>query len=206
MKKRRVIAIVCLSLLALLAGSSLAATPDEATLRSWVQKMKNDSRGPFKHIRWFCNDGTIQLPKEYACSERGGGVQHGEWTDRVKRMRAGGYYIANVLAALDPEQIISTPGYSDLYNQILIEKFFIAADNGGVGLVGCSSGVDRNHNGPLQRWAGGQGAGNITNDRAPGMATIWRGRGKGHAAGQGVGNGNVGGIRGAVVGNSHGVS
>jgi hypothetical protein len=57
-------------------------------------------------------------------------VQHGEWTDRVKRMRAGGYYIANVLAALDPEQIISTPGYSDLYNQILIEKFLIAVDDG----------------------------------------------------------------------------
>ena len=98
MKKRRVIAIVCLSLLALLAGSSLAATPDEATLRSWVQKMKNDSRGPFKHIRWFCNDGSIQLPKEYACSERGGGVQHGEWTDRVKILRDNGYYIANVFA------------------------------------------------------------------------------------------------------------
>jgi hypothetical protein len=92
--------------------------------------MKTSSKGPFARIRWFCNDGTIQPPKAYACKKHGGGVQHGEWTDRVKRMRAGGYYIANVLAALDPEQIISTPGYSDLYNQILIEKFLIAVDDG----------------------------------------------------------------------------
>jgi hypothetical protein len=57
-------------------------------------------------------------------------VQHGEWTGRVKQLHADGYYIANVLASLDLSQITSAPGYSDLYNQILIEKFLIAADNG----------------------------------------------------------------------------
>jgi hypothetical protein len=45
-------------------------------------------------------------------------------------MRAGSYYIGNVLAALDPEEIINAPGYSGLYNQILIEKFLISADDG----------------------------------------------------------------------------
>jgi hypothetical protein len=130
MKKRRVIAIVCLSLLALLAGSSLAATPDEATLRSWVQKMKNDSRGPFKHIRWFCNDGSIQLPKEYACSERGGGVQHGEWTDRVKILRDNGYYIANVFADVRAQEFLQDPRHLDIIKQMILEQFLIEADNG----------------------------------------------------------------------------
>ncbi|MGD9371155.1 MAG: PEP/pyruvate-binding domain-containing protein [Desulfobacterales bacterium] len=125
------ISLIVLFLLGLVIPFQAAADlPPPETLRQWIEEMKTSSKGPFARIRWFCNDGTIQPPKAYACKKHGGGVQHGEWTDRVKRMRAGGYYIANVLAALDPEQIISTPGYSDLYNQILIEKFLIAVDDG----------------------------------------------------------------------------
>jgi hypothetical protein len=45
-------------------------------------------------------------------------------------MRAGGYYIGNVLAGLDLSQITTGPGYSNLFNQILIEKFLIAVDDG----------------------------------------------------------------------------
>ena len=130
MKKTWVIGIVCLSLLALLAGGVTAATPDDATLRSWVQKMKTASRGPFKHIRWFCNDGTIQLPKEYACSERGGGVQHGEWTDRVKTMRASGFFIANVFADVRAEEFLQNPGHLDIVKQMILEQFLIEADDG----------------------------------------------------------------------------
>lgn len=104
--------------------------PDRETLQTWVKEMKTAPRGPFSRIRWFCEDESILPPKPYACKEHGGGVQHGEWTDRVKQMRAGGYYIGNVVAALDLEEITNAPGYSDLYNQILIEKFLVSADDG----------------------------------------------------------------------------
>ena len=107
-----------------------AELPPRETLRQWTEKMKTSPRGPFFRIRWFCEDGSILPPKPYACRDHGGGVQHGEWSDQVKRLRAGGYYIGNVLAALDIGQITDAPGYSDLYNQILIEKFLIAADDG----------------------------------------------------------------------------
>ena len=109
-----------------------AELPPQETIRQWVEEMKTNSRGPFARIRWFCNDGSILPPKPYACKDHDGGVQHGEWTERVKRLRAGGYYIGNVLAALNIDQITGAPGYSDLYNQILIEKFLIAADDGWV--------------------------------------------------------------------------
>ncbi len=92
--------------------------------------MKTSSRGPFARIRWFCNDGSILPPKPYACRDHDGGVQHGQWTDRVERLRNGGYYIANILASVDLSLITNSPGYSDLYNQILIEKFLIADDDG----------------------------------------------------------------------------
>ena len=130
MKKRLVTGIICIILVGLLVGSVAAATPDEATLRSWVQKMKTSSRGPFKHIRWFCNDGTIQLPKEYACKEHGGGVQHGEWTDRVKILRANAYFIANVFADVRAQEFLQDPRHLDIIKQMILEKFLIEANDG----------------------------------------------------------------------------
>ncbi len=106
------------------------APPDVKTMRTWIEAMKAAPRGPFARIRWFCNDGSVLPPKAYACSKRGGGVQHGEWNDRTKTLRANGYYIGNVLASLDTAEIIKAPGSSDFLNQILIEQFLIDIDDG----------------------------------------------------------------------------
>jgi hypothetical protein len=130
MKAIRIAAIVLFFLVLTATFQVAAELPPRETLRQWVEEMKTNSRGPFARIRWFCNDGSILPPKPYACRDHDGGVQHGEWSDQVKRLRAGGYYIGNVLAALDINQVTGAPGYSDLYNQILIEKFLIAADDG----------------------------------------------------------------------------
>jgi phosphohistidine swiveling domain-containing protein len=121
---------MCFSLLALPASRAAAATPDDATLNSWVQQMKTAPRGPFKHIRWFCNDGTIQPPKEYACREHGGGVQHGEWTDRVKILRENGYFIANVFADVRASEFLQDPRHLEMVKQMVLEQFLIEADNG----------------------------------------------------------------------------
>jgi len=112
------------------AAGAQTELPDDATLRSWVQKMKKAPRGPFKHLRWFCTDGTILPPKEYACKEHGGGVQHGEWTDRVKLMRSKGYYIANVYADIQPELFVAGPQHLEILKQMILEQFLIDADDG----------------------------------------------------------------------------
>ncbi len=130
MKTIRIAPVLILLLMLTVPLQAATDLPSRETLRQWVGEMKESPRGPFSRIRWFCNDGAVLAPKPYACKSHGGGVQHGEWTGRVKQLRANGYYIANVLASLDVNQIAEAPGYSDLYNQILIEKFFIAADNG----------------------------------------------------------------------------
>ena len=103
---------------------------NEDTLRSWIQTMKKAPRGPFKQIRWFCKDGTIKPPKEYACKEHGGGVQHGEWTDRVKTLRKNGYYIANVFASIDPQKFLQESDHPDIIKQMILEQFLIHADDG----------------------------------------------------------------------------
>jgi hypothetical protein len=130
MKAIRIAPILILLLVFTAPFQAAADSHSRETRRQWIKEMKTSPKGPFSRIRWFCKDGSVLPPKAYACKDHGGGVQHGEWNGRVKQLRADGYHIANVLASLDLSQITSAPGYSDLYNQILIERFLIAADNG----------------------------------------------------------------------------
>ncbi len=126
----------CVSVAAAMPGAeaptppAMATHPDTATLREWVGDMKHQPRGPFQHIRWFCKDGSVLEPKPYACENHGGGVQHGEWSEQTRRIRAAGYPIANVLADLTPEQVIGPDAESGFLSLLLLEKFLIAFDNG----------------------------------------------------------------------------
>ena len=97
---------------------------------AWLQHMKTQPRGPFEKVMWFCNDGSVLPPKPYACSEHGGGRQHGAYTEHTRIIRDNDYYIANILAALDIEKAMQEPGFIDQYNQILIEKFLVQIDDG----------------------------------------------------------------------------
>ncbi len=117
--------------LALSPGAAAAAPlPDPPTLRSWIQEMKASPKGPFYLVRWFCADGTVHPAKPYPCGERGGGIQHGEWNQRVKDMRAGGYAIGNVLAELEPDDFTGPAPQLDTLSQILLERFLIEWDDG----------------------------------------------------------------------------
>ena len=106
-----------------------APPPDPDTARTWIQEMKERPRGPFKRIRWFCEDGAILDPKE-DCSEHGGGVQHGEWTDKTEALREAGYYVATVLADIDPERFAARPEFPEMLRQMIIEQYLVRADDG----------------------------------------------------------------------------
>ncbi|MGD9240460.1 MAG: hypothetical protein PVG69_10570, partial [Desulfobacterales bacterium] len=131
MKPMQLLALILICFL-LIPGLAIAQDnpPDAKTLQSWVQAMKKSPRGPFEHIRWFCNDGSIQLPQEYACKEHGGGVQHGEWTQRVRTMRAHGYHVANIFADIDAQDFIAGAQHETILKQMLLEQFLIEADDG----------------------------------------------------------------------------
>jgi hypothetical protein len=117
---------LCLSLTSAVAVSA----DDSGTYRQWIAAMKENPRGPFKELRWFCIDGTILPPKKYACVKHGGGHQHGDWSENTLTLRAQGYKIANLMAGYDPEIQLAKPGFIDSYNQLLIEKFLVATDDG----------------------------------------------------------------------------
>ena len=125
----RKVLVGCSLWLAVVSG--FAAQPDNnLQFRQWTEEMKTHPRGPFKELRWFCKDGTVYPPKEYACRDHGGGHQHGVWSEKTVTLRDAGYLIANLLAGFDPQAAIAQPGFLNFYNQLLIEKFLLEVDDG----------------------------------------------------------------------------
>ena len=118
------------------ASAALAATGSETKTdaagqyRKWIAEMKDDARGPFAAIKWFCKDGRVLAPKDFSCAKKGEGWQHGEWSDRTKQLRSQGYKVANVLAGIDAGKAVADPAFPDAYAQLLVEKFLIATDSG----------------------------------------------------------------------------
>lgn len=52
-------------------------------LENMINAYKNDIRGPYRDIRWFCTDGSIRQPKDPCPPEIGPGVQHARYKDEV---------------------------------------------------------------------------------------------------------------------------
>ncbi len=135
--RSRLALVVGLSVLCLVLSPSAAtaagpAADDQAPAqyRQWIEEMKTSKRGPFQRIRWFCQDGSVHPPRPYPCAERGGGHQHGEWSARTRELRARGYRIATLLAGTDPAKLATESDFLATWNQLLIEKFLMAVDNG----------------------------------------------------------------------------
>jgi len=127
---RVLVALPFLLGLASWALPAAAKLPNERELRSWIEGFKASPRGLFERIRWFCKDGSVLPPKAYACKNHGGGIQHGEWNQRGKALRAGGYSVANVLASLDPKAFVGSDADLWALQQILLERFLIGWDDG----------------------------------------------------------------------------
>lgn len=109
-----------------LAGDS----QDTSEMMAWVENMKERQRGPFRRIRWFCNDGSVKPPRPYACSNHGGGIQHGEWSFHAEVIRSNGFPVANLLAEVTPDQLVGSPRRAKLLRSILLERFLIEYDQG----------------------------------------------------------------------------
>jgi hypothetical protein len=119
-----------------LTGAATAAIAAEAgadvtaQYRKWIADMKENPRGPFSSIKWFCKDGRVLGPKDLSCAKKGEGWQHGEWSERAKQLRSRGYQVATLLAGLDAGKAVAAADFPDVYAQLLVEKFLFAADGG----------------------------------------------------------------------------
>lgn len=122
---------LCVSAIAFAATATDSRLEGNAAqYRRWIAEMKEEARGPFAAIRWFCKDGRVLQPSDYSCAGKSQGWQHGEWSDETKKLRSQGYKVATLLAGIDAQKAVAAPDFPDTLTQLLVEKFLVASDDG----------------------------------------------------------------------------
>jgi len=100
-------------------------------IREKLSTYKNDIRGPYKDIRWFCTDGSIRAPKDPCPDNIGPGVQHARYKDEVVALgKENHLFFGQILAFTDKEGFWDTENNHSRLKQYQLEKYLRTVDNG----------------------------------------------------------------------------
>lgn len=112
------------------AQSSTNASPVppdrvEALIEAW----KEDPRGPYAGIRWFCPDGSV-IPARQRC-DAPGGLQHARVKPEVRELRErNGLYLGQILAGTDKADFWGRDDRHSRLKQYQLGTYLYAVDDG----------------------------------------------------------------------------
>ncbi len=120
--KSKYVSIVLAVLLGTIVSYSQNELPN-AKITNQITSFKNDIRGPYKDIRWFCTDGSIRQPKDPCPDNIGPGVQHARYKDEVVSLgKEHHIYLGQILAYTSKEEFWDTKQELTLTEQFDIDK------------------------------------------------------------------------------------
>ncbi len=99
-------------------------------IKSLIESYKNDIRGPYYRIKWFCEDGTVRDAKD-PCPDDVEGIQHASLKESVINLRKNNHlFFGEILASNSiPNFLDVTNNYSRL-KQYQINKYLASIDDG----------------------------------------------------------------------------
>ena len=95
-----------------------------------IQGFKENRRGPFFRIRWFCNDGTDHPPFPYPCGDRGGGAQHASLSPEALRLALWNVDVGTILAGQSFERLFDAERDHYRLKEIVLEEYLEQVDDG----------------------------------------------------------------------------
>ncbi|MDX2249687.1 MAG: PEP/pyruvate-binding domain-containing protein [Bacteroidia bacterium] len=103
---------------------------DNQQITKQIQAYKTDIRGPYRDIRWFCNDGEIRMPKD-PCPDDPGGVQRARYKEEVIALgKKNHIFLGQILSNTDYAEFLDEANNYSQLKQYQLEKYLRAVDNG----------------------------------------------------------------------------
>ncbi|MEZ5081921.1 MAG: PEP/pyruvate-binding domain-containing protein [Bacteroidales bacterium] len=122
--KKTYIVILCMLMPFLVMSQKF----DNSQITSMVVKFRQDPKGPYKDIRWFCKDGTTRPPQE-RCPEPG--VQRARYKDEVVSLaKTNHVFLGQILATTDFSEFWDETSYHSRLKQYQLEKYLIRTNDG----------------------------------------------------------------------------
>ena len=126
-----------ISIFLLTSSSIIAQTAvNNEKIAAQILAYKNDIRGTYKNIRWFCKDGTIRQPQD-PCPNEIGGIQHATYKDEVITLgKSNHIFLGQILAYTDKADFWDGQHNHSRLKQYQIGKYLSSIDNGWVNQKG----------------------------------------------------------------------
>jgi hypothetical protein len=105
---------------------------ENVEVRRALSRMKENPRGPFQRLRWFCNDGTVHAPQGTPCRERGGGHQYAEPSRTALRLAELDFHVVTFLQALSYDRFLDAGRDHHRLRELVVQQYLLETDDGWV--------------------------------------------------------------------------
>ncbi|RXP56178.1 phosphoenolpyruvate synthase [Lutibacter sp. HS1-25] len=100
-------------------------------IKEQIAIYKNELRGPYKDIRWFCKDESVRMPKEPCPDSIGPGVQHARYKDVVENIgKKNHVFLGQILAYTTVDAFWDVQNQQSRLKQYQLDKYLRAVDDG----------------------------------------------------------------------------
>lgn len=101
-----------------------------------IESLKNDARGPYKSIQWFCSDGTIRAAKD-PCPDDDKALQHATYKDEVIQLgKKNHLFLGQILVYATPEVFWDPTNNHSRLKQYQLGKYLARIDDGWINKKG----------------------------------------------------------------------
>ena len=106
-------------------------------IKEQIAIYKNELRGPYKDIRWFCKDGSVRMPKEPCPDSIGPGVQHARYKDIVENIgKKNHVFLGQILAYTAIDEFWDVQNQQSRLKQYQLDKYLRSVDDGWINSKG----------------------------------------------------------------------
>lgn len=100
-------------------------------IKEQIALYKNDVRGPYKDIRWFCTDGSVRAARDPCPDNIGPGVQHARYKDVVESIgKKNHIFLGQILAYTDKNEFWDASNNHSRLKQYQLDKYLRTVDDG----------------------------------------------------------------------------
>ena len=109
---------------------SVSAQLAPVKIESLVDSYKEDPRGPYHRIKWFCEDGSIRDARN-PCPDDIEGIQHASFKESALSLRKSNHlYFGEILAGADERNFLDKKNNYSRLKQYQINKYLSSVDDG----------------------------------------------------------------------------
>lgn len=110
--------------------NTFAQEKSTARIKQLIEEYKNDVRGPYYRIKWFCEDGSIRDAKD-PCPDEIEGIQHASFkTSALDLRKTNDLYFGEILAATKADEFLDKNNNFSRLKQYQIGEYLASIDDG----------------------------------------------------------------------------